>query len=112
MKEKNQGYTIPEIIVVAALLGALAIFTINKTSYAFEDTTKFSEKTNDLILTKSASVYGENNKDAIKQEKTKYVLGSELIEAGYLAEDEELKNAKIKLEYNETTDAIEIEVIK
>lgn len=110
MQEK--GYTIPELIVVAVIIGVFAIITINKASYAFEDTGAISEQTEELILIKSSSLYGESIKESLKVEKTKYILASDLIELGYLVIDDAYKNVKIKLEYKEETDNIIVEIMK
>ncbi len=107
----EKGYTIPELIIVAVVLGVFSIVTINKASYAFEDTNAVNEKTEALILEKSANMYGNKIKEDLKSEKTKFILASDLIEAGYLVEDDSYKNVKIKLTYNEENDSISAEIM-
>jgi len=109
---KNRGYTIPEIIVVAAVLGLFSIITISKVSYAFVDTNEISETTKEMILEKSATAYGTKNLETIKNEKSVYISASDLVEAGFLADDEDYKNVKIKVKYKEDTDSISVEIIK
>lgn len=109
---ENRGYTIPELIVVAVVLGLFSIITINKVSYAFVDTNEVSENTEEMILVKSATTYGNKNKETIKNEKSVYISASDLVEAGYLADDEDYKNVKVKIDYKEDTDSISVEVIK
>lgn len=109
---QNRGYTIPELIIVAVVLGLFSIITINKASYAFVDTNEVSEKTEEMILLKSATAYGNSIKETLKEEKTKYLSTNELVTAGYLVDDDEYKNVKIKINYEEDTDSISVEVIK
>lgn len=109
---QNRGYTIPELIVVAVVLGLFSIITINKASYAFVDTNEISETTEEMVLVKSASAYGNSIKETLKQDKTIYISASDLVSAGYLVDDEEYKNMKIKIEYKEDTENISVEIIK
>ncbi len=108
----SKGYTIPELLVVIVVVGIMSFFLINKASYAYENPEDVSEKTEELILTKSATIYSEKNKDMIKNEKTKYISANDLEEAGYLVDANEYKNIKIKLDYVEETDQIEVSIIK
>ena len=108
----SRGYTIPEFIIVAIVLGLFSIVTINKASYAFEDGSSASEKVVEMILVKSATAYGESIKETLKEEKTKYVSSSDLVSTGYLVDDEEYKGLKIKIEYKEETDSVSVEIIK
>ena len=109
---QDRGYTIPELIVVAVVLGVFSIIMINKASYAFVDPNEISEQTEEMILIKSATAYGSSIKETLKNEKTKYILASDLVEAGFLIDDEEYKNVKIKLDYTEENDNISVKVIK
>lgn len=110
--QSNKGYTIPELVVVAAFLGIVSIFMISKASYAFVDEESIGKETYEMILNKSASTYGNHIKETLRQEKSKYITASDLVEAGFLADDEEYKNIKIKLEYKEETDTISVDFIK
>ncbi len=107
----NKGYTVIDVIIIGVILGVVTILTINKVSYAFEDTSAIAKETQDKIILKSSEVYAQSIKDTLKEEKTKYILASDLIEAGYLAENEDYKNYKVKIEYNEETDSVLAELI-
>ena len=109
---QNKGYTIPELIIVAVVLGFISIIAINKASYAFVDVNKVSEETQGMILMKSATAYATSIKDTIKTEKTKYITANDLVDAGYLMDSTEYKNAKIKLEYKADVDNIVVTIIK
>jgi prepilin-type N-terminal cleavage/methylation domain-containing protein len=109
---QNKGYTIPELIVVIAVLGLFSIVFIGKSSYALADTLDTTEEdTKNLILVKSGTVYANSNIDALKEEKTKYITTEELMESGYLVEDDDYNNLKIKIDYIEESDSISVEVI-
>jgi prepilin-type N-terminal cleavage/methylation domain-containing protein len=109
---QNRGYTIPELIVVAVVLGLFSIVAINKASYAFVDTNTISEETENLILIKSGTAYASSIKETLKEENTKYVSTEELVEAGYLSDNDNYKNIKIKIDYIEETDSFSVEVIR
>lgn len=109
---QNKGYTVPELIVVAVVLGLFSIITINKASYAFEDTKEVNSQAEEMILVKSATAYGNSIKDSLKEEKTKYISASDLVAAEYLMDDENYKGIKIKIDYQEDTDSISVEIIK
>ena len=110
--QNNKGYTIPELVVVAIIVGIFSIITINKVSYAFEDTNEVSEKTEEMVVKKSATVYAESIKNELKEESTKYILATDLIESGFLADDDLYKRIKIKLDYVEETDSVSVEILK
>lgn len=110
---QDKGYTIPELIIVIIVVGIFSIIAINKASYAFVDTDTIGEQTEHLILIKSASSYASTIKEELKIEKERYILGSDLVEAGYLVDDEHIyTNAKVKLSYNGETDGISVEILK
>ena len=109
---KNNGYTIPELVGVVVFLGIVSFFMISKGSYAFENADEESNQSKELILEKSASLYGESIKESLKLEKTKYLLARDLVDAGYLVDDDIYEGAKIKLDYIEETDSISVKIIK
>lgn len=109
---KNKGYTIPELIVVLVVVGVFSIIAINKASYAFVDTNEVSEQTEEKILVKSSISYGNSIKDTLKVEREKFISASDLVDAGYLMDDDHYKTFKIKLIYQEETDTVSVEVIK
>ena len=106
------GYSKIEILVVIVLLGIVAFITINKTSYAFEvDEGKAVEEVKYLIEIQ-AEDYALANTSLFEETNTTYISVDDLIEAGYLAGNEEglltdptdtsknLNDKKVKLEYN------------
>lgn len=110
---QDKGYTIPELIIVIIVVGIFSIVAINKASYAFVDTDTIGEQTEHLILIKSASTYANNIKEELKAEKERYILGSDLVEAGYLVDDEHIYSTiKVKISYKEETDQISVEILK
>ncbi len=110
---QDKGYTIPELIIVIIVVGIFSIVAINKASYAFVDTDTIGEQTEHLILIKSASTYANTIKEELKNEPIRYILGSDLVNAGYLVDDENTyANVKIKINYNDTTDQISVEILK
>jgi prepilin-type N-terminal cleavage/methylation domain-containing protein len=109
---ENKGYTIPELIVVAVVVGIFSIVAINKASYAFVDTNEITEETEDLIIIKSAISYANNVKDTLVSEKTLYISTNDLIDGGYLIDDVDYQNINIKIEYKEATDSISAEVLR
>ena len=108
----KNGYTIPELIIVILVLGVISILAINKASYAFvNDDTGF--ETIKLILIKSATTYGDSIKEDLKNDKNKYISSNDIINAGFLTDDENIyKNYTIKLTYNENTDSVSAEVVE
>lgn len=108
----KNGYTIPELIVVTLVLGVISIFAINKVSYAFV-TDDIGSETTRLILEKSATAYANSIKEDLKSEKFKHISSNEIINAGFLIDDENtFKNYTIELQYNEKTDSVSVEVIE
>ena len=106
------GYSKIEILVVIVLLGIVAFITINKTSYAFEvDESKAVDEVKYLIEIQ-AEDYALANTTLFEDTNTTYISVDDLIEAGYLAGNEEglltdptdstknLNDKKVKLEYN------------
>ena len=110
---KNKGYTIPELVVVILVIGIFSIVAINKASYAFVDTDTIGEQTQNLILIKSATSYANSIKDELKNEMERYILGKDLVAAGYLIDDENnYISMKIKLSYSVDTDKVSVEIIE
>lgn len=108
----KKGYTIPELVIVIVVLGLVSIVLINKTSYAFV-TDDISEETTKLVLIKSATAYGNTIKEDIKKEKNKFISATEMIDAGYLRDEENIyKHYTLELIYDEQTDSIKAEVVE
>lgn len=109
---QDKGYTIPELIVVIVVVGIFSIVAINKASYAFVDTDTIGEETEKMILIKSSSAYANSIKEELKSEKERYILGRDLVTAGYLVDDDNLyTNKKVKISYNGETEEISVEIL-
>lgn len=109
---QKEGYTIPELIIVIVIVGVFSIIAINKASYAFVDTDKVNEQTQDMILIKSATAYGKSIIETLKNGE-QYITGKDLIDAEYLIDDNNVyNNAKIKLSYNVEGDSVSVEILK
>ena len=109
---QNKGYTIPELMVLIIVIGIFSFVAIDKASYAFEDTTTNNDQIKEMILVKSATVYGNKKIDEVKA-NTMYITGKDLVDAEYLIDEENTyTNAKIRLSYNKETESVEAEVLK
>ena len=94
---QNKGYTIPELVIVIIVVGIFSLIAINKASYAFVDNDVVSEETEEMILVKTATSYASSIIETLKNDDI-YVTGKDLVEAGYLVDDENtLANVKLKL---------------
>lgn len=104
---KYNGYTIPELIVVIAVLGIVFLVTLIKTSYAFSNNSQIDIlESNYYLIERQAEVYAENNKDKFNDDNELYILAKDLVDAGLLPVDEknnilssekDLSNVKIKI---------------
>lgn len=104
---KNKGYTIPELLVVIAVLGIVSMIAIIKTSYAFSnDLATEVQNDNYYLIEKQAEFYGELNKDKFNENNEIFILAQDLVDANLLPVDEnnhilsserDLSKVKIKL---------------
>lgn len=110
---KKNGYTLPELLVLLGVVSLIAIISIVKISFAYSDINNADEiKKQEQTLIKKASLsYSNTILDRIKDEKVVYVTGKELIESGFLTDDESYNSLKIKLSYNEKNDKVKYEVV-
>lgn len=110
---KKNGYTIPELLVVLGIVSIIAIISIVKISFAFSDINNKEEIKNQekILIEKASLAYSKTIIDRIKDEKVVYVSGADLINAGFLIDEEEYKILKIKLSYEEENDKINYEVV-
>lgn len=109
---QNKGYTIPELVIVIIVVGIFSLIAINKASYAFVDNDVVSEETEEMILVKTANSYASSILETLKNDDI-YVTGKDLVEAGYLVDDENtLANVKLKLSYNAETGSVKVEILK
>ena len=65
-----------------------------------------------MILVKTATSYASSILETLKNDDI-YVTGKDLVEAGYLVDDENtLANVKLKLSYNAETGSVKVEILK
>jgi hypothetical protein len=100
-------------LVLLGVVSVIAIISIVKISFAFSDINNKDEieKQEETLIEKASMSYANTIIDRIKDEKVVYITGSDLMDAGFLAEDEEYNILKIKLSYDEEQDKINYEVI-
>ena len=119
---KKNGYTIPELLTVFAVLGLIVIITIATTSYAFKDNTQDLYETKIHGIEKVAVIYGQNS-EALKNDKNLVITVNDLVREGYIHPDGEdnkvtdprnskgsLNSLKIKLSMNDS-EKVEAKVI-
>lgn len=110
----KKGYTMPELLIVLGVVSLIAIISIVKVSYAFSDINNEEEikKIEENVITKAGIAYANTRVDELKESKVIYVSGTDLIESKFLLDEEEYKNMKFKLTYNEKNEDITVEVVK
>lgn len=109
----KKGYTLPELLVVLGIVGVIFLVFVTKTSHALEeiDNTSDIAMMEENVVKNAALKYAESIKESFKEEKTKYFSAQEIMDAGYLINDEAYKSEKIKITYDETTDSFTLEII-
>ena len=86
----KNGYTAIELLILFAVIGIIAIVSINRVTYAFASKDGISLRENAfLIIEAEAKKYGEKNPDIFKKENEYYMNVNDLIEAGYLLKGNE-----------------------
>ena len=110
---KKNGYTLPELLIVLGIISLIAIVSIVKISFAFSDINNDEEikKEEENLIGKAALIYSNQILDDLKNEKHMYISGVDLINAGILADNDEYKALKIKLNYDEKNDSVQYEVV-
>ncbi len=109
--QKN-GFTIPELLIVIFVVGVFSLIAIHKVSYAFMEESTVVEDTEELILKKTSIAYANTILDSVKENDV-YITGQDLIEAGFLVdENHTMASQKVKISYNTTADSIEAQVLK
>lgn len=116
--KNNRGYTMPELLIVIALVGIVTFIAVLKSSYAFVD------NTNDLLencyntIEKQAILYGENHKKEFNENNEIITTVKELAKENYLPMDEneevfasikDLSNTKVKIKKQEDKIIAEIQ---
>lgn len=110
---KKNGYTLPELLIVLAIVSIIAIISIVKVSFAFSDINNEEQiaKEEENLIKRASLSYSNKIIEQIKTEKEVFVSGTELVEAGFLMDSEEYKSLKVKLSYNEEKDTVDYEVV-
>ena len=109
---QNKGYTIPELIIVIVVVGVFSLIAISKASYSFQNDNDITEETKEMILIKTSKAYGESILDTLKSDDI-YINGKDLVDAGFLVDDDNTySNVKLKLSFNETTNNVNVEILK
>lgn len=113
MKLNKRGYTLIELIILLASVTVIALVVIVKTSFAFKeiDNSKEIAKQEKLLIKNASLAYSNTIIDKIKEEKVVYVTGDELIEGGFLSQDDMYKTLKVKLSYDEAKDKVNYETV-
>ena len=106
----NKGYTVVEMLVLFAVVGIIAIFSISRVTYSFSNKEKITLRENAfLIIESEAKKYGENNvKKLFEKEDDYYMNVDDLVKEGYLLKDEkntilgfdDLNDKNIKISYD------------
>ena len=109
----KKGYTLTELLVLLGVVSLIAIISIVKISFAFSNIDNKDEIANQekKLIEKASLLYANTIIDRIKEEKIVYISGNELVESGFLTEDENYSILKIKLSYSEENDKINYEVV-
>lgn len=110
---KKNGYTIPELFVVIIVVGLIALVSITKVSYAFQEINNTEKQKEDvkLVVEEATQYYAKNKKEEFAKEEPSYIYAKEVAQAGYLFEKEEYNTMKVKITYNKTTETFLAEVI-
>ena len=110
----KNGYTLIELLVVVAVLGVIALITITKVSFAFENinnTEEQKEQMNNLVE-QAAIAYARSKKDEFVKEEDTYIYAKEIASAGFLFEKEEYNSLKVKISYEKNTKSFQAEVVE
>ena len=112
MKKKN-GYTIPELLIVIGVVGLIAIITMIKVSFAFEEINNTEEITarNHHLVEQASISYAKSKKEEFSKEET-YIYAKEVAAAGFLFEKDEYNVMKVKITYNENDDIFHAEIVE
>ena len=116
---KRNGYTVYDILIIIVILGISALIVIPRVSNALKEYDSKDEVYNEIMADylKLAEMYGNDNKEKIKEESNTVVSIDDLIKEGYIVSSTEeiidirdnytkMNNIKIKLIYNEDEDKV------
>lgn len=111
MKQKN-GYTLPELLIVIAVVSIIALVAMIRVSYAFEEVNNTEEQENMTrhLVEQATLSYVKHKKDDFTKEDVTYIFAKEVAQAGYLFEKEEYNTMKVKITYDKSNDTFKAEV--
>ncbi len=109
----KKGYTFPDIIIVAVLVGLVTLFVFNRASYAFSDVSEIERVAAETLITKGATEYGKSIIETLKNEQNIYLTGKDLKDAGYLVDDEnKMSNMKVEITYSVNNNEVTAKLVK
>jgi len=110
----KNGYTLIELLVVVAVLGVIALITITKVSFAFENINNPEEQKEQMnnLVEQAAIAYARSKKDEFVKEEDTYIYAKEIASAGFLFEKEEYNSLKVKISYEKNTKSFQAEVVE
>ena len=116
---KKNGYTIYDIIIIIVILTVSALIVIPRVSNALNEADNKEEVYQDILRSylNIAQIYGNNNKEEVKNGNKTIVSIDDLIKNEYIHTNNEdiidirdnitkMNNIKFKLTYNETEDRV------
>lgn len=113
MKKKN-GFAIKEMIILSGVLAIVFGIAITKISFAYTDALREDEINEGVYhsLIVAAEAYAKVKSEEFKEKET-FIYGSDLIDAEFIVENEDLdyKNTKIKVLYDEASKKYKAEIV-
>lgn len=111
---KKNGYTLIELLSVVAALGIVALITITKVSYAFENINNPTEQKEQMnhLVEQAAVAFARSKNDEYKKDEDTYIYAKEIAASGFLFEKEEYNSLKVKISYDKNTKSFQAEVVE
>lgn len=104
---------IKEIIILSGVLACFFAFAITKVSFAYQEVSKEEELKNgrDNALILAAEAYISFKKEEFTKEET-FLYGSDLIDAGFLIDIDDLDYANAKIKVLPTENGFRAEIVE
>jgi len=111
---KRKGYTVPELLVIIGVLGVIALVTITKISFAFENINNPEEQQKEInhLVEQATIAYAKSKAEEFKKSEDIYIYAKEVASAGFLFEKDEYNSKKVKIIYEKETDTFKAEVVE